>query len=214
MTIALCSIFRNSVAYMDRYFKQVNALRELFDIRLVMGEGDSWDHTYGELQSYLDPEIDRLIKQDHGGPDFGSIDHPQRWDQIATIVKPVVAEALSMRPSGVVWVESDLIWETEGMDRLIRESLDRHKSMAPMLFARGTDRFYDTWGYRLGGHTFLPHAPYFPKEPMFDKGLARIDSCGSCFVAPHTGTLRKWSGHWPFKDENLWLDPSVLVEHP
>lgn len=211
--ITVCSIFSNSVPYLGRYFKQINDLRERYDLRLVLGEGDSRDHTYDELQSYLQPE-DALLQHHHGGPVFGSVDSPQRWEQIASIVAPVVRAACGFQPQAVVWVESDLVWETRVMAQLIDTALDG-RVVAPMVFAANSERFYDTWGFRMDGQHFYAHPPYQPKESRREGNFVKIDSCGSCFATDQLKTLKAWSGHWPYRAAGeLWLDTSVCVEHP
>jgi hypothetical protein len=213
--IALCSIFRNSEGYLDTYFGQVKDLRNELDVTLVLGEGDSTDRTQELLHAYLSTD-DTLLHLPHGGPHFGSVDNPQRWEQIAQVVAPVIAEAITRKPKALVWVESDLIWDTGVMVKLIQTALGG-RTVAPMVFAGNTDRFYDTWGFRMGRKQFLPYEPYMPEEGIRDNGYVKLDSCGSCFATSDLPDLAKWSGHWPFHSNkwgSLWLDPTICVRHP
>ena len=70
MGITLCSIFRNSEDYIDRYFLQIYNLERVLGepIRLVIAEGDSADDTYEQLEKHLvdHAEGDLLLKIDHG----------------------------------------------------------------------------------------------------------------------------------------------------
>ena len=219
--IAVCSIFRNSDPYIQRYFQQIQALRAALapePVRLVLSEGDSSDWTWVNLLSKITPK-DELARVEHGGPHFGSVDNPQRWEQIARVVRPTIAAALKLEPELVVWVESDLMWETGAMVELI-ETARAGRAVAPMVMAAGEERFYDIWGFRLRGAYFLPQLPYFPHDPnddnRADSRLRKIDSCGSCFATPDLHALAQWDGIWPYRngDEQLWIDPLVEVTHP
>ena len=209
--IALSSIFRNSASYLDRYFAQVEELRLRVDgLRLVLAEGDSHDNTWDLLESFGRPG-DEMLRINHGGPRFGSIDIPQRWAQIAQVVCPVKALACEWHPDVFVWVEADLIWDPEAMAHLIARAHDF--SVAPMVFQAETDLFYDTWGYRIGGQEFSQGPPYFPHEGH-DR-FVKIDSCGSCFATHDLDAVREWDGHWPFPaGGGLWLDTETRIEHP
>lgn len=214
MRITMCSIFRNSTPYIPRYFAQVAALRDHVDVNLVLAEGDNEDETMGHLLANI-VEPDVLLHVAHGGPVYGSIDHPIRWDQIAKVVRPVLDRALRDDPDMMIWVESDLIWDTEDMLRLIGDAKNG-RAVAPMSLAEGTSRFYDIWGYRIAKVGFNAMEPYWPGQIQTDSGFVKIDSCGSCFVTPEPEKhLRKWSGHWPFgASGELWLDPMAKVRHP
>ncbi len=221
MTVVVCSIFRNSDSYIERYFGQIQSLRAALapePVRLALSEGDSTDWTWTNLLTHITPQ-DELARVEHGGPHFGSVDNPARWEQISRVVRPTVAAALELRPDVVVWVESDLIWETGAMVKLI-ETARQGRAVAPMVMAAGEERFYDVWGFRLRGNKFSPGLPYFPADPNAsndaDSHLRKIDSCGSCFATPDMHALRWWDGHWPYRngDEQLWIDPTVEVIHP
>src|SRR5271169_6124511 len=209
MRVALCSIFRNSTPYLDTYFGQVDELRKHFDLTLFLAEGDSADDTLAVAREHATAK-DTLLYIPHGGPHFGSVDNPQRWEQIAQVVRPVLDEAIASKPDILVWVESDLIWDVNSMVKLIKGTTPG-RSVAPMVFDKGTDRFYDVWGFRLNGKGFQDHMPYFPSEPYRDGDYAHIDSCGSCFVTQDLRAVKNWSGHWPFPSRILWVDTTVSV---
>ena len=91
MNVTVISAFRNSEAYIDRYFQQIDRLANLLAKRkpytrlnLVLGYGDSTDGT-GEIlfEAAADSIGAHLLDVSHGGPHFGSIEHPQRFRQLA-----------------------------------------------------------------------------------------------------------------------------------
>ena len=214
MKLTVCSIFRDSVGYVPRYFHQIDRLREHVDVNLVLAEGDSTDETMDHLLRLVEPP-DVLLHVAHGGAKYGSIDHPVRWDQIASVVRPVIERALRDDPDMVMWVESDLVWDTGNMLRLI-DGAKNGRAVAPMALAEGSKRFYDVWGYRVAKVGFNAYEPYWPGQPETEDGYVKIDSCGSCFVTPEPERhLRTWSGHWPFGAAGeLWLDTAAEVRHP
>lgn len=215
MRLTLASIFRDSAGYLDRYFAQVNALRaEGYDVRLALAEGDSTDHTFDRLDELAGAD-DILVKIDHGGPNYGSVDRAERWDQIAEVVRGLLAK-VDDPGDAFVWVESDLMWDWPVMATLLGAEVP---AVAPMVYAGLSSRFYDTWGFRKDGKGFDRFWPHWAgqRPPGQEERLVKIDSCGSCFVLRSDAydSLFAWSGHWPFTaDGALWLDTSVAVRHP
>lgn len=211
MKVTLSSIFRNSVDYLDRYFDQIERVRAAgMEVRLVLGEGDSNDATGSVLRERVGPD-DTVITVNHGGENYGSIDHPARWQNIAKVVSAVIAE-VGDPGDAFVYVESDLGWRPERILSL----LEADRCVAPMVMNADGLRFYDTWGFRQGGHVFKDAPPYAP-SPSIGERYLKIDSCGNCFVVPakHFEVVEQWDGMWPFTaDGLLWLDTQVHVRHP
>lgn len=210
--ILLASMFRNAAPHVDRYFSQVESLRENLDVQLVLAEGDSSDDTYALVEKHLDPH-DTLLKVDHGGRHYGSVDHPQRWTDIAKVATAIIAEAAPRLKSAeaFIWVESDLLWNAEGMTALLRD-VQSVPAIAPMILDAHQPRFYDVWGYRKNGVRFTPQPPYAALD-----GITTIDSCGSCFVLAPTAfpSLLAWDGRWPFRaGGQLHINPQIVVRHP
>lgn len=207
--ITVCSIFRNSETYLDRYFAQIDALRKHVKVRLVGTWGDSTDDTAALLHKHGGIEIEAFH---HGGPNFGSVDNPARWDQIARVVCRTL-DRVGDPGDALVWVESDLIWDPDTILRLL-DDLARVPAAAPQVLADGSDRWYDTWGYRQGGRLFSGFPPYWTDPADPETGLVKIDSSGSCF-ATRGDEWQTWSGHWPYTaGGDLWLDPALTVRHP
>lgn len=225
MRVALCSIFMDSMDYMDRYWDQVMPLRDQYDLSVSVAEGDSTDGTkdFTEAWNRVCPANYQFLTVDHGGQKYGNIDHPQRWAQIAQVVKPTIQRALAWDPDVLVWVESDLMWETEVMTQLIeRTAAGPMRTSTPMVLAGGTERFYDIWGHRINGHQFHAWPPYWSeeddhlfREPGSD--LLHIDSCGNCFATNDLESLKVWNGHWPYRAPmtgNIKLHTDLIVRHP
>ena len=222
--VVLSSIFRDSAEYVRRYFDQVNDLAWELSGKafssLVIAEGDSTDDTYEAIREHLRID-DVLLQVNHGGRKFGSVDHPERWANIAKVCNTVADHW----PEGatVIYVESDLIWEPETMLRLL-EDLDTVPAVAPMCMKDG--RFYDLWGHRgLDGERFTMGPPYHKDLEATDDALVEIGSAGSCVVMrPEIARVARFGendcmvglgrsirfeagGH-------LYLDRTVAVHHP
>jgi hypothetical protein len=211
---------RNSANTIKTWEFQVNQLIELVpDLRVVVGVGDCTDDTEALLAQIPGIEV---VDVSHGGPAFGSIDHAERWDNIAKAVRATL-DYMGDPGEKFIWVEDDLLWSVDAMFRLLAHT-EWYAAIAPAVIASGERRFYDTWGFRLNGKQFLPHEPYAPEEPLRSDGNWKIDSCGSCFVACTEDTLDRstlrqwlstWSGHWPATcDGLLWMDTKIEVYHP
>jgi hypothetical protein len=231
--LTLSSIFRDSTHYIDRYFSQIAALEEVVGpIRLVIAEGDSEDGTYEALKGQIMDRIslgfrdDTLIQVNHGGPKFGSVDNPLRWNQIAQVCNAVM-DCLPHDKTPKVYIESDLIWNPKVIVQLV-EDLAEVEAVAPMsMMADGlTTRFYDLWGHRgLDGERFSMDPPYHMDLARTYDPLVEISSAGSC-VAMRSDIARvarfgdndcivglgrsiryECRGH-------LYLDRRVAVRHP
>lgn len=181
MNVVLASIFRNSTGYLDRCFDQAARLRAALEadghtLRLLLAEGDSSDGTWEQLQQRIGSS-GRLLKLEHGGPEFGSVDNEQRWRQISFVCNGLLA-AVPQEANAVIYVESDLIWEPETMLALLG-ALDTVPAVSPMSFHQA-GFFYDTWGFRRNGIRFQPNPPYHPD--LHGDVAMRIDSAGSCIV--------------------------------
>lgn len=238
-TVAIMSIVRNGSSYLPRYFRQVDALSgycELLGMTVTpwVTEGDSTDDTARVLSQWKHPHK-RLVHYSHGGPAFGSINHPTRWRQIAATWNYM----LDRMPEydRVIYVEADLIWTPETMAALLDQlDADVVHACSPMSFGHD-GRFYDTWGHRCLGDHFIQDYPYHPAiEALANRdeemlaalggtsrnGLLRIDSAGSCMVMigrvaqdcrlanedAMIGHDLKRLGY------QLWLNPGVSVWHP
>lgn len=185
MTV-IASIFRDSAEYVDWYFEQIRRYEEYAEgrVTLILAEGDSVDNTYDLLLEHIlrrGVKADRLLKIVHGGPKYGSIDHPDRWRNIAKVCNGVMDEI----PLGenLAYVESDLVWEPEMMHRLLGQ-LRLVDAVAPLCVHEvNHDLFYDTWGHRgLDGKCFEHHPPYHPALESRQGALVEISSAGSCVV--------------------------------
>ena len=211
MNVTVSSIFRNSSAYLAAYFDRVTALREHVDVRLVLGEGDSTDGT-GDLLRAMAGRGDTVLTVNHGGPRFGSVDHPERWANIAQVVRAVIGR-VGDPGDAFVWVESDLLWDPDTMLGLLKAD----RPVAPLVLHGVGNHFYDTWGFRKGGIMFSSQPPYLSVQTGSTDPLVPVDSCGSCFVLPARDFhfAQNWDGMWPFPaGGNLHLDTEAVIRHP
>lgn len=219
----IASVFRDSAEYLERYVTQIKELREHLDVYVIAVEGDSTDDTWAMLR---DTDF-YVLKCEHGGPKYGSIDYPTRWRQIAAAcqVAMIAATRLTEPDDPFCYVESDLIWEPETMLTLATD-LERVPAVAPMSMIRQQDdgslRFYDDWGYRKNGVQFSRHEPYF--DGWNPGELTPIDSSGSCFATlghylpgldfSPTSCIRGIGESLRDNGYQLYLDPTVAVYHP
>lgn len=224
MGVTVASIFRDSTDYLDRYFTQIDELEHALGayVRLCIAEGDSTDGTHNALYRHTHERghDDTLLKIDHGGPKYGSVDVPERWAQIAYVCNSVMD---CLEPSGpVIYVESDLVWHAPTMLRLL-EDLGTVEAVAPMSMKDG--HFYDIWGHRgLDGERFT-YAPPFHQSLNQPDDLIEIGSAGSCVVMrPEIAKIARFGENdcivglgrdIRFKcGAHLWLDRTVQVTHP
>lgn len=188
MNLVIGSAFRNSACrgQVQVYFNQVARLQEAVrvlghSLALIAVEGDSVDSTRGDLLRYADalnlPL--RLEICEHGKPEFGSTEAPERMEALSNIGNAILAQ---VRESDDVlfYVESDLLWRAETFLRLMALLEPRRVDViAPLIFAGAA--FYDIWGFRgTDGSRFGPFHPYHASLKLSEP--TEVGSVGSCLV--------------------------------
>lgn len=181
MKITIISCFRNATAHIPRYFDQMGALSALLArrgdwLKLILGYGDSTDGTGEMLHEEATFSMDALLVDvSHGGPAFGSIEHPQRFKQLAAMGNKLLGYVPN--DTDVVGiVESDLIWEAQSILQLL-EDLEHVPCVSGMIMD-GPNSFYDVFAARRNGQRFTKTPPYHP-DITPDSDLLEVDSAGS-----------------------------------
>lgn len=236
MNVCLCSSFRNSAAYIDRYFEQVDGLACLLAARgdrlaLYLGYGDSDDGT-GELlyeaASFAVGAL--LIECSHGGKFYGPVVDATRFKQLAFVANRVW-KCVPQEADVVLWVESDLIWQPSTIMALIND-LEAVPAVAPMVLdAPPANSWYDTWAYRRRGRQFQKQPPYHPdledREFLRQNGngdLLPLQSAGSCMALwgrlarrlcfPEEDVFVGFCKQLTQIGGSLWLNRRQTVFHP
>jgi len=227
MRIAVGSIFRNSTSYLDRYFTQIEEMRSVFDpkgigLSLYLVEGDSSDNTWNSLAKYfIDGDFDgKLIKRQHGGPAWGSVDVPERWKALSWCSNGTITQVTD--EDAFIYVESDLVWSAATMIELLEDVLERGLDAVAPMSMTPSNRFYDIWGHVKDGVQFDPYRPYHPA--LNGERFVTLDSAGSCIVMSNRvarvarfGPLDCVRGLGKSIREHgfsLWLDSHQRVYHP
>lgn len=227
MNVTLCSHFRNATAYLPRYFAQVGALQRCLDERgdrleLVLAEGDSTDDTWAWIYALSEDFNVDVERVDHGGKDYGSVVHPERFANIAKVCN-AIWQRLPVDADAVVWMESDLIWRPATVLALL-DHLAHVPAVAPCILLKREgwpeNAFYDTWAFRKNGKRF---GHYYPYNEWLSEDMMRVDSAGSC-LAMRGDVARAVT--WPSEDVivglcrqvyelggSVWLDPNLQVTH-
>lgn len=224
MNVVIISCFRNAAHYIPRYFDQVQQLRKLLLDRgdwlsLLLGYGDSTDGTDVLLHEETSFAIGALLVDvSHGGPRFGSIEHPTRFKQLAKMGNTLL-ECVSPDADVVGFLESDLIWDAPTLLALI-DHLQHVPAIAPMIMD-GPNSFYDVFAYRKNSVRFTKQPP-FHRE--LNRTLTEIDSAGSVIFAD-AYLARKarlsdgeaivgWCNGIREQGGSIWVDPTLTVKHP
>lgn len=245
MKIALVSAFRDSSqSHVTRWLDQVHALRDAiprgYTLRPIAVEGDSRDDS---TTRYLEEGSRGLaavtgtpltvLHYSHGGPHFGSVESAQRMAQLSKLGEFWLYWVAQMDVDVVVYVDSDLIWDTRTILQLVERVANNgpHDVFAPLVFAG--PHFYDVWAYRgLDGAQFGPMAPYHssladwvecgghsPIEP-----LTEVSSVGACVAFPrnaaadvpsmNSNAFVGWCGALRAAGYRIFVDPTLSVRHP
>lgn len=226
MNVCILSLFRDAAAngQIERYFDQMHALSRLLSARgdwltLLLGYGDSTDGTGEALHEEATFCLDTLLLDvSHGGKVYGSIEHPQRFKQLAfcgnTLLDhvPVDADVVGI-------VESDLIWDAETLLALIDHTA--HVPAIAPLIMDGERSFYDIYAFRKNGKHFTKYPPYCE---WLGSDLVQLDSAGSVlFVQAHYARKARLSDGEAIvgfctgireHGGSIWCDPTLSVAHP
>lgn len=226
LNVTICSAFRNASHYVDYYFSQIEELSDILRKRgdwptFILGYGDSRDGTTEKLFEYGNRRANILLVDcSHGGKEYGSIVHAQRFRQLAYVANRIW-EKLPHQVDVALWLESDLIWETEVLIKLIDHTA-LYPVIAPLVFHKDPiTKFYDTFAFRKYGVNFTNEPPYHKK---LHGGINEMDSVGSCVA---------FSGHFakeltiPVEDvivgmcrqaralgHGIYCDADLKVYHP
>jgi hypothetical protein len=152
-------------------------------LRVVAVEGDSVDGTDEMLLAEArsrDLSLE-LVKCNHGGPEFGSTESPERMAALS-LVGNAIFRSITDQDDLLVYVESDLFWEPETLMQLALLADERPAGFdvfAPLVMAG--ECFYDIWGFRgLDGRRFAPFSPFFPG--VLESDVFEVSSVGSCLA--------------------------------
>ena len=187
MNIAVGSAFRNMSPRINRYLAQVLELQEHVGadhhVRVIAVEGDSHDQTDEALAARAEMwgiDID-VRKCEHGLPEFGSTERPERLRALSKVCREVFA-GVTKDDDVLLYVESDLLWQPHDVGSIIDMAMRQDGELdifAPLVFAGAA--FYDIWGFRgTDGERFGPFSPYH--ESMPTSGIGEIHSAGSCLA--------------------------------
>lgn len=190
----------------------------------VFVENDSVDKTWWEINEFGGcGHIHTVCIQAHDDcPYYPSRDIPARWRHLAWVGNHVLEEVNDTHDV-VLYVESDLLWTTDAMLRLIDQAVETGDAVVAMnMHANGN--YYDIWGSSIRGTRFKPSRPFHPALDSWESGLVPCDSACGAIAMP--GSLARQVRFQPedcfvglcrdvrAKGHAVWLDPSVSVIHP
>jgi hypothetical protein len=151
-------------------------------LSLVLGEGDHEDNTSSRLRSWFTQYDTTIINCNHGGLEYGSVVHPERFKNLL-YVWDRIWKSIRSDSDVVVFLEADLMWEVSTIVSLI-DLTKEVAAVAPLIALRRKGykpgAHYDSWGHVKDGKMFELYPPYFKNYPY--KGLTEVDSAGSCLA--------------------------------
>lgn len=180
MNIIFCSIVRNGTSYLGSYLKRLSDYASIsgHDISLAICEGDSTDNSYWFIQNNKPDNIDLfLYNYNHGGQEYGSVNVPERWQNIARTWNHLFDQLDFRAWDRCVYMESDLTWDFYTIEKLLVSPYDVTSPMSMI-----GNIFYDTWGHRSNGVHFTNQFPFHPDFNRYKRYMP-LESAGSCLVA-------------------------------
>ena len=177
-TVAICSLFRNSAAYVDSFRAMVTSqARPGIELVFSFVEGDSTDDTFARLQAWARDDARVLLSKRDVEPVTDFADRVTKWAALGNVA---IDQALTTSCDRLLWCESDLVLPNDLLEQLVPEPCD---IVAPAIFLGSM--FYDTWGFRgVDGVRFSNHAPYHGE--FRHHALVPLSSVGSCVLFRRT----------------------------
>lgn len=223
--LTILSIFRDAAGYLDTYLSQLRAVLPSFGhARLCWLEGDSADDTRERLRVAAREFVNdfgaavSLTRLDTGGPYWPSIDHADRWQQLATCWNANLAQLKPTRLA--VCVESDLVWSADALTRCAAYVTEGVADvMSPLLMCGWhPSTFYDTHATILpDGRPFSHRPPYVPDHD--GSRLVRVATAGGLIVTTGERLAQaRWGEHdciLHFPEGTDWrADLETTIVHP
>ena len=183
--IAIASIVRNEEhnGHLKKFFDCCQKLEEYHDIIYIFIEGDSSDNTYEELQNWLAPRNDYILKKiDRKKPRFPKDKSSSRTKYFAELRNMLIDFALSISDiSEVLMIDANYGWKGDLVSSLRNTNAD----IAAPLVVTSKDRngkylFYDTWAFRKNGSQFSRYYPYIGYSKL-NKSVS-VDSVGGGYL--------------------------------
>lgn len=219
--IVICSIFRDSSAYLENYINQ------LFDYMYATGDlkfqiiwltGDNKDNTEERLskamkEPFFAQKRIHLLHYDTHLP-YNMEGSPERWKRLSDCWNKCLLEGKKHEPDILICVESDLIWNPTAMDEIIENILDEKTDVsAPMLLrdhdGQGKTVFYDTHGFIRGGNNFNNDAPWWGPGPKEEHNLLLpVQSLGGMVAMNHKAYEKAF---WDPKSCILSFEPEIKL---
>lgn len=224
MIVAVGSMWRNSDGYIDRALRQFEGLAEHFDeVQFGFVENESADNTGALLDEWADGlSLDLQGSIAHvadGCPYYPSADMPERWRHLAWVANHTI-DLISDEADIFLYVESDLAWDPADLAQLVEWADETQAAHAACNLMAG-DRWYDTWGSRIGDEHFDAGPPYHSK---WDDSPFQVDStCGALALPAKVARATRFQPEdcyvgWcrSIREEGtpIWLQPDIKVHHP
>lgn len=228
MNIVIGSAHRNNVGRLSTYFTQVGDLREALrphTLRVIAVEGDSRDNTRTHLVEHsrrLNLDL-TLVTCNHGGPHYPSTESPERMVALSKVGNAIL-DAVLPTDDILVYIESDLLWTSTTITRLISyvtDCRDGFDIFSPLVMAGKV--FYDIYLFRKNGERFSPFHPYHPS--LLTHEVFEVDSAGSCLVMNASiardtrirmvnGALLDWCAAARAHDYKIAVARNLSINHP
>ena len=170
--VTIVSPFRDSENIITHYRNQINQLDyPADDIRIIVVEGDSVDHTYSVLYGWaLEDRRVTMVKCTTNAPKWPSIVSKERFAHLSVVFNAGLDAVDTKWSDYVLFLPSDVLYGPDLLKRLLSHEKD---VIAPMFWTgpENSRRFYDIWGFRRDGEAFGPYPPawylaHVPQEPL------------------------------------------------
>lgn len=182
MKILVSSIIRNIEPWADKFLSGISNMKnDNLDIEYLLIEGNSTDETYSILQKWIGDN-------NNGNAALVKYDLPEEMNTMDRVMASIelIADMSDCSPDiadYIMLIDADIVEIPDNMLTTLIEDMKSHKAdiVAPYVLIAGTDKFYDTYVFRMNNKKFNHAPPYTPNNKEYNTPF-EVDSAGVCLL--------------------------------
>ncbi|GAH26517.1 unnamed protein product [marine sediment metagenome] len=180
--VLISSIVRNIEPWAGKFLNSLTHLKNgsLDDVDYLLIEGNSTDETYSLLNKWVDSCKLNVTLIKHDLPET-----MDTMDRVMTSIELIsdIELYLTSNMDYIMLIDADTIEIPNNVLTTLIEDMKKCNAdiIAPYVLIAGTDKFYDTYVFRMNNKKFGHAPPYTPDKETYTTPF-EVDSVGTCLL--------------------------------